>query len=93
MPDARKWTEAEINAALKQVDAVRARTGDRTGFADLAEFGFDPVQLLAYVAAHTDHNFDKLKREKDVVLSPREAHILGWLDGILVGLALSGAVE
>jgi hypothetical protein len=85
----RQWTDQQIQAALDRVDAVRATTGDRTGFKDLAEFGFNPAEMIVYAAEHAANNLARWEA-KGVKPDVRDALSVGWLDGIMVGLALAG---
>lgn len=78
------WSDAEINAALRRVDAARKNTRD--GFEDLAAFGFEPpASMVAY--AHELGLRNQVRWDARVTVP--EAFATGWMDGLLVGLALA----
>jgi hypothetical protein len=58
-----------------------------TGFEELRAFGFTPVEMLSYARALALENLRKWKAG-GIEVDGSEGFTVGWLDGLLVGLAL-----
>jgi hypothetical protein len=58
-----EWTDAEVNAALARVEAVRARTGP--DFSELAEFGCRPASFVVYMTNLTKQDARRITDESN----------------------------
>jgi hypothetical protein len=78
------YTTEEMNAALSTVQEKRLTTP--TGPAELRANGL-PAGIMPYALSIAEHNLEKWALRGVQVQVP-DAFAAGWMDGLLVGMAL-----